>query len=218
MSRNFLRELDLLPGAVMADVRQAYKDLAFVWHPDRQPQRLKARATAKFQRITEAYEFFKASPAELERVPLDQTESEGTGVVLQIYTVSECRCPRCAGSGEFSTGVDRRSNFLSEPCPICQGSGRILADARNTCHSCKGSGKNPTANRQAMQDFIEKGLGDTAHLTRKQVQFRHRKLWVRFANEHQVCKACFGAGYFYYRPDLRSHENADISEDRRKSG
>ena len=30
--------LDLEPGASMEEVNQAYKDLVFIWHPDRLPK------------------------------------------------------------------------------------------------------------------------------------------------------------------------------------
>ena len=35
---NAYRILDLEPGASMEEVNQAYKDLVFIWHPDRLPK------------------------------------------------------------------------------------------------------------------------------------------------------------------------------------
>ncbi|NMG11174.1 pentapeptide repeat-containing protein [Brasilonema sp. UFV-L1] len=55
----YYRILDLEPGATFEEVTQAYKDLAFVWHPDRLPKdntRLQEKAQKKLQEINEARE------------------------------------------------------------------------------------------------------------------------------------------------------------------
>lgn len=59
------RTLDLEPGASPEEVRDAWRDLAQVWHPDRFPnnERLRARAEQNLQRINEAYERLKGLPA-----------------------------------------------------------------------------------------------------------------------------------------------------------
>lgn len=49
--------LGLEPGASLEEVNQAYKDLVFIWHPDRVPQeneRLVKKSVAKIQQINEA--------------------------------------------------------------------------------------------------------------------------------------------------------------------
>ena len=49
--------LGLEPGASLEEVNQAYKDLVFIWHPDRVPQdneRLVQKSVAKLQQINEA--------------------------------------------------------------------------------------------------------------------------------------------------------------------
>ena len=51
------RVLELKPGATLEEVNQAYKDLAFIWHPDRIPKdnpRLIEKAVAKLQEINNA--------------------------------------------------------------------------------------------------------------------------------------------------------------------
>jgi hypothetical protein len=59
-----LAELELGENATPDEVRQAYRDMAKVWHPDRFPNdlRMQARATEKLRRIIEAYEFLKSHP------------------------------------------------------------------------------------------------------------------------------------------------------------
>ncbi|ARV59099.1 molecular chaperone DnaJ [Nostocales cyanobacterium HT-58-2] len=55
----YYRVLELEPGATFEEVNQAYKDLAFVWHPDRLPKdntRLQEKAQKKLQEINEARE------------------------------------------------------------------------------------------------------------------------------------------------------------------
>jgi hypothetical protein len=51
--------LDLSPDAPMEEVRDAYRDLAKVWHPDRyqhEPARLQQRAERMLKQITAAYQ------------------------------------------------------------------------------------------------------------------------------------------------------------------
>ena len=52
-----LHSLDLAPGASLDDVKKSYRELALIWHPDKVPDRVKDRATAKFTEINEAYQW-----------------------------------------------------------------------------------------------------------------------------------------------------------------
>lgn len=49
--------LNLQPGATLEDVKQAYRNMALTWHPDRYPHdsRLQAEAEQKFKEINYAY-------------------------------------------------------------------------------------------------------------------------------------------------------------------
>ncbi|WP_413167026.1 DnaJ domain-containing protein [Capilliphycus salinus ALCB114379] len=53
----YYRILNLQPGASLEDVKQAYRNLALIWHPDRYPldSRLQAEAEQKFKEINYAY-------------------------------------------------------------------------------------------------------------------------------------------------------------------
>ncbi len=53
----YYRVLGLEPGASVEEVNQAYRDLAFIWHPDRVPkdnQRLQQKAQEKLKEINQA--------------------------------------------------------------------------------------------------------------------------------------------------------------------
>jgi curved DNA-binding protein CbpA len=55
----YYKVLGLEPGASLEEVNQAYKDLAFIWHPDRIPKdnpRLQQKAEAKLKEINQARE------------------------------------------------------------------------------------------------------------------------------------------------------------------
>ncbi|GAB4362122.1 MAG: hypothetical protein Fur0042_31540 [Cyanophyceae cyanobacterium] len=61
-SQYYYQILELAPGASQEAVNQAYKDLAFVWHPDRMPDdnpRLKEKAEDKLKGLNEARQFFR---------------------------------------------------------------------------------------------------------------------------------------------------------------
>ncbi len=60
-----LHSLDLAPGASLDDVKKSYRELALIWHPDKVPDRVKDRATAKFTEINEAYQWLVRNPENL---------------------------------------------------------------------------------------------------------------------------------------------------------
>jgi hypothetical protein len=56
--------LGLRPGAPASEIKEAYRDLVKVWHPDRfgSDPRLRQRAEAKLKEINEAYRMVQADP------------------------------------------------------------------------------------------------------------------------------------------------------------
>ena len=59
----YYKILGLEPGASLDEINQAYKDLAFIWHPDRLPQdnrRLIEKSAAKLKEINQARDFLRS--------------------------------------------------------------------------------------------------------------------------------------------------------------
>ncbi len=68
----YYRILELEPGASLEEVNQAYRDLAFIWHPDRIPQekdRLQEKARKKLQQINEARDKLRSIKAKYQSQP-----------------------------------------------------------------------------------------------------------------------------------------------------
>ena len=82
----YYRVLELEPGATLEEVNQAYKDLVFVWHPDRIPKenlRLQQKAQDKLKAINEAREKLRSFKAKYQvshtsSTPLQKKPSEPT--------------------------------------------------------------------------------------------------------------------------------------------
>ncbi|MCY3553838.1 MAG: J domain-containing protein [Gemmatimonadetes bacterium] len=71
-----LHSLDLAPGASLDDVKKSYRELALIWHPDKVPERVKDRATAKFTEINEAYQWLVRNPENLRMYSTHRSTSQ----------------------------------------------------------------------------------------------------------------------------------------------
>ena len=105
--RRSLEILELHHTATEGEVRQAYKDIVNVWHPDRfcNNPRLKEKAEKKLKEVNEAYEtikhFFrnndhngsKISKTVTHRSNTEIAAEVGTGIVLSVcsYISSKLR-------------------------------------------------------------------------------------------------------------------------------
>ncbi|MBW4488986.1 MAG: GUN4 domain-containing protein [Trichocoleus desertorum ATA4-8-CV12] len=76
--------LEVEPGASQAEIKQAYRDLAVVWHPDRftDNPRLREKAEEKLKQINAAYEILKSAPPQASQEKV-QTKPEQTVKVKQ---------------------------------------------------------------------------------------------------------------------------------------
>lgn len=71
-----LLSLDLAPGASIDDVKKSYRELVLIWHPDKVPERVKDRATAKFTEINEAYQWLVRHPEKLRMSSSSRSSSQ----------------------------------------------------------------------------------------------------------------------------------------------
>lgn len=90
--------LELKPGASLDDVRQAYRDIVDVWHPDRfnHNQRLRKKAEEKFKEMNRAYEILishlSSANGKSEKEQLSKRVDESnhkTGEVQKIPSMEE---------------------------------------------------------------------------------------------------------------------------------
>lgn len=75
--------LEVEPGASLDEVKQAYHDMVWVWHPDRLPDdpRLQDKGHQKLKEINDAYEkirnFIKTGKSQQRRTPFNQRQNSG---------------------------------------------------------------------------------------------------------------------------------------------
>lgn len=79
--------LDLTPPVAMADLKEAYKDLVQVWHPDRfaHNPRLRLRAEEKIKVINIAYETLARFLSQQQARPTDRSTSPPPTAAHPIY-------------------------------------------------------------------------------------------------------------------------------------
>jgi hypothetical protein len=193
---------DLPASATAAQLRQAYRDLMLVWHPDRMPERLRPLATEKVKRLNLAYEALSARlelPAQPEVPSFEDVLRERYEALM---TVLQMACARCAGTGSLAMRVSATGHFVMDACPPCEGAGTLICLAGSRCLACAGTGKDPKASLLPRTAYIRDHLGA---LQKHSVAYRvrYRRLWVRYENTVRLCAACAGSGFTFFRPDRR---------------
>lgn len=120
-----LHSLDLAPGASLDDVKKSYRELALIWHPDKVPDRVKDRATAKFTEINEAYQWLVRHPEKL-RTPSSSRSSSGSSSQRRspphYRTSSQSSHTRTeyARTGASRTGASSQTGARSSADPAVQ--------------------------------------------------------------------------------------------------
>lgn len=165
--------LGLKEGAGPLEVKQAFRELAFQFHPDRNPHN--PQAEEKFKQIAQAYAFLsgnqemfralensKATRQELSRFVSDIFGDifsvEAHLLPPRILSDWEQACAICQGSGSspgssprlctycFGEGFVWINSFqtkVKKQCPKCLGRGKISLKACAKCHG-RGVVKRPT--------------------------------------------------------------------------
>ena len=93
-----LQVLELDRTATLQEVRQAYKDMVNVWHPDRfsHNPRLKAKAESKLKEINEAYKLVESFAAAKESEPAMPVDPATSGPVRGAGAKPQAAAPRAA--------------------------------------------------------------------------------------------------------------------------
>lgn len=83
--------LEIEPGASKDDIKQAYKDLAKVWHPDRfsEDSRLQQKAESKLKRINAAYEFLKSYQPQVIHNKVEPEQEKYSVISLNLEKLEE---------------------------------------------------------------------------------------------------------------------------------
>jgi curved DNA-binding protein CbpA len=103
--------LGLEPGASLEEVNQAYKDLVFIWHPDRVPQdneRLVKKSVAKIQQINEARDSLRSYHRKHKPASAKQSKS---AAYSSNSTQSNRQAYRADNSGSERAYSDRYSTY-----------------------------------------------------------------------------------------------------------
>lgn len=210
--RRHLSQLEGHPGIELDDLKKNFRRLSFIWHPDRQPEEYRELTEEKMRKINEAYEFFEKHPDALQRITQEEEKKEYSIFSdSSNYEVTPLDCPRCDGSGHISVDVDALGRFVNETCPVCGGEKVILVDTRNSCGDCKGTGSRQHLHDSDREDWIDKEMRKRGWLERNINPIAYKRTWLRYQREVSDCPSCSGAGYFYYRKDLRKGERRSES-------
>jgi hypothetical protein len=80
--------LEIEPGATIPEMRQAYRDLVNVWHPDRfaHNPRLRKKAEEKLKEINQAYRFLRGTTSETWEREASAAREEGNGEAAEAPT------------------------------------------------------------------------------------------------------------------------------------
>lgn len=103
----YYQVLELEPGASLEEIDRAYKDLVFVWHPDRLPsdnQRLQDKAQAKLKAINEAREKLRSHRPHQSRAKTATARSPHSNGKYNGYNRSSHSPPNRSQYGYYTNG------------------------------------------------------------------------------------------------------------------
>ncbi|MEA1900974.1 MAG: DnaJ domain-containing protein [Thermodesulfobacteriota bacterium] len=131
--------LELDRGASTDEIKQSYKDIVTVWHPDRfsNNPRLRQRAEEKLKEVNAAYDTVKSylsseqrmepkqENAQPDAAPYDKTEAvveAGTGIALSLWSYLSSLFKNVVT--DVKTGMEQGSLDQSQRGAGCGGRGR----------------------------------------------------------------------------------------------
>lgn len=110
----YLAVLELKPGVTYKEVKSAYRDLSTIWHPDRQPERLKSRATAKLTEINLAYEWLSKNQYKLSKLSAKTVKTPAGSSIRSII-----KCTKCNTRNRIDADLKSGAFFRKYTCRAC---------------------------------------------------------------------------------------------------
>ena len=107
--------LGLTPGASLEEVNQAYKDLVFIWHPDRVPQdneRLIQKSVEKLQEINEARDSLRSYYRKYPKQATTKTQPKPNNYPRSPYYSDRYQTPN-SYTNRYRDADDRRKSYDS---------------------------------------------------------------------------------------------------------
>jgi len=164
--KDYFSILGIKPGADPQDVRRAFKELAFQYHPDRNPHN--PSAEEKFKEIAEAYAYLSGNQELLEAVRESPRSAKVNQALGDIYDdIFGIDMSRWTPPGkdlyqgvdltlkEAFFGVDKKFTIWREVvCSDCNGRGAPLHAKAPTCTFCFGRGAIRVDHRTVKTDKI----------------------------------------------------------------
>jgi hypothetical protein len=157
--------LELDRGASTDEIKQSYKDIVTVWHPDRfsNNPRLKQKAEEKLKEVNVAYDTLKSylsseqrmepkqekaeanvktETAQPDAAPYDKTEAvveAGTGIALSLWSCLSSLFQSVVT--DVKTGMEQGRLDQSQRGASCGGRGRRRDKGMGRCGGGRGRGK-----------------------------------------------------------------------------
>ena len=107
--------LGLKPGASLEEVNQAYKDLVFIWHPDRVPQdneRLVQKSVEKLQQINEARDSLRSYHRKYpQQAAKAKNQSNSQSYARSPYYSDRSRSTYSNSSNSYSQSYSAQSSY-----------------------------------------------------------------------------------------------------------
>ena len=149
--------LELDRGASTDEIKQSYKDIVTVWHPDRfsNNPRLKQKAEEKLKEVNVAYDTLKSYLSSEQRMEPEQEKAQPdaalydnkTEAVVEAGTVIALSLWSCLSSlfhsvvTEVKTGMEQGRLDQSQRGSSCGGRGRRRDKGMGKCGGGRGKGR-----------------------------------------------------------------------------
>lgn len=211
-AQEHLDQLDLDWGSSIDDVRQAFRRLSFIWHPDRHPEAYQELAEQKMCKLNDAFQFFNSEPARLSP-PEPEWISEPSSDLPREKRIAVVTCARCQGKGKVVEAVDGLGRFQQTSCRPCGGKGEVVVDLDHACQNCGGTGMNEVSD-QEREAWMDVEMRKRGLFERNFNPALAKHLWHRHFLEKELCSDCGGVGYaFHHRERRKTHRRKASAAD-----